>query len=278
MLHIEFTMYTNIQNEHGLIKIDTQNMLINLLMINMTMDFKSLLHVILYDNLISDIINIIYHYALRYSDPVRQYQIFYDDLMFDSKYEYITDERYWFDHKSDIVYINNSNKIEIRNEQTHDYEYDIKYYIGQSVDVLYNKICTCDTHTINILDKDNLMLIHKINTYDINKFCIFVNERIILSANELVITLYDINTDLHTLTKKFDYVILGVGANHDHIFVLLQYNTQGKIILFCYDHDLCYINCILSYQTHSPCRMRIYDNLCYISNPYYARIYKMNVL
>jgi hypothetical protein len=276
VLHIE---YTNIQNECGIIKIDTQNMLINLLMTDVTMDFESLLHIILYDILISDIINIIYHYAIRYSDPVKQCLIYYNDPTYYLKYKYIVDTRYWFDHESGITYVNNSNKIEIRSEQHDcDYEYDMKYYIGQSIDVLYDKICTCDTNTINILDKDRLILVHKISTRDTNKFCIFVNEHVILSANELVITLYDINTNLHTLTKKFDSVILGVGANHDHIFVLLQYDTQGKIILFCYDHDLCYVNCILSYRTYLPCRMRVYDNTCYISNPYFTRVYKMNIL
>lgn len=113
--------------------------------------------------------------------------------------------------------------VKIQDTYSHYHNYDTHSTSGL-IDVLEDKIVISSrypNHIINILDKDKLKLTRTIKIdYYIN-FCIFVNKHVILLTHYSAIVLYNINNESIIQTKSVSN-ILGVGANHNHIFVLIR--------------------------------------------------------
>jgi hypothetical protein len=236
----------------------------------MIMSFKLVLCTILDDNLIPDIINIIYKYAIRYGDPQVEknntLHHFCDDF---SKYKYISRPNYWFDHKMNTVCINRYHSICCINRSQSNHVNDSKLTINQSIDVLDDKICIghLASSTLRIFDKRTLQMLYSIKTQTDVDQCIFVTDKIIMTLHNNYVLLYK---EHNVVEKHYNETILSIVANHDNIVMLEQHETSQitkNIYLTMYDHDLNFIKSItVGRFCVSKYNMRVYDNIIYISN------------
>jgi hypothetical protein len=247
--------------------------------------FKSFLSTILDSSLIQDLITIIYSYARRYDDPTyshsREHFRNWDD------YKYAASPYNYYDHIHDLVYRGDMYHISITDKSEYVYN-NITNVFRNPIDVLNNKICIVDKCKIKIINKESLRTLHIYDLKHAINNCIFVSDNTILTMHHKVllniITLFDITHELKQLKFIRTNNVLGIGANHENIFILRYskdkyWHNTYVIRLMIHNHELEFIKEVIL-NTHSTniLRFRIYDDKMYITTLYLTKIYEMNDL
>jgi hypothetical protein len=248
------------------------------------LSFKPLLLNVLGMSLLPELINIIYEYAIRYTNPMyygdRKYTFDFND------YKYLCNHDCWYDRVHDILYMNVFDKI-ITTKQYMLYNESLPL-IGQSIDVYNNNMCVAYSHSsaINILNKNTLDTLYTFSIHNDIHQCLFLtnNMFVTLYGSELdtCVSIHDVKTIFKSICIKN---IVSIGINHDYIFMITIERVYDKrysyrrAILLIYDHELRFIRKqpinIINYDY---AHMKVYDDTIYISKSDGIIIYKMNPL
>jgi hypothetical protein len=273
---------------------------------------KSLLHIVLDDLLISDIINIVYEYT--------KFNIVFDSEYNYKQFKYIAEPWTSIDCANNKIYvctrsmsIINSYKYNDDNtfnaiQYTHTLEISDEF---KSIDIYNDMMCLCGKqqsvnndwnkpnpiffNNIYVLDKKDMSIIKILKVIEDPIHCLFLTENIIITlsqrVNSSIIRLYDdkftdtnegVFTTKFTHEHKFNQDILSIGVNRNYIFAFTRtYNGVDIFNILIYDHNM---NCVDEIKLEAikhikPSEinmfMRVYDDRIYISNGRATMIYNI---
>jgi hypothetical protein len=242
------------------------------------MKYHKLLHTILSDLLIKDVVNIIHTYAIRYDVPVH--------ISSDSMYH--VNRQSWLDYKTHTQYKCDPYKIYLVEQNNSD---TAIFSIDQtsSVDVLYNNICWWN-HVFNniyILDRESLHLIRtiRLNYKPIN--CVFLTEDSVMTLHDWTMGSVSISIYYGQNVSKYNVYkrIYSIGANHDNIFMLEVHrdhiSNKYDANLLLYDHSVNYIKTFYVYTLSDniiDIDMRVQNDIICITDNEITNVYKLNEL
>lgn len=242
------------------------------------MKFYELLHKILSDLLIKDVVNIIHTYAIRYDVPVHTSS--------DSMYH--VHRQSWLDYRTHVQYKCDPSKIYLVGQNNSDTAI-LSIDQTSSVDVLYNNICWWSRlfNNVYILDKESMHVIRTIqlNYKPIN--CVFLTEDSVITLHDWTIGSVSISIYYGQNISKYNIYkrIYSIGANHDNIFMLEvrpdHISNEYDVNLLLYDHSVNYIKTFYMYTLSNniiDIDMRVQNDILWITDNEITTIYKLNEL